>query len=329
MSSSALTNTARMIFSDFAKYLEHNQYTTTKKKDRSGLDEYLADPLQDTNPAFHLYQDQKVKSLFIEVHGMPWNYMVEMSLRYLKLLSVSVKSIDVYSVPEDELLTQVESITNPNPLFTIQQRLFDKNMSGRDVRMVIQLSAVRKPSQASSTPSTPRRKPMVGRPRIPIRAPVGPSPVMHKRRKLSQLVRREVQEPEPTLVAAAPAPQETEEEIDLPILDNLTEDEQTILREILKRPKKKVQSNHIAKKTNLDQDLIRENLRSLVNKGILRVSSGWYVLKKPPKSGEEDEDDDGDVEEDKKVTRVNDQEEEDEDEESTSKSSRRRKRKKK
>ena len=71
--------------------------------------------------------------------------------------------------------------------------------------------------------------------------------------------------------------EKTEEEIQEEILKSLTdaplnEDERAILKEILKHPKRRVQSTHIKKKTGLDQEVIRATLRNLVKCKLLSFS---------------------------------------------------------
>ncbi|MFX1514166.1 MAG: hypothetical protein ACFFCQ_16435 [Promethearchaeota archaeon] len=60
----------------------------------------------------------------------------------------------------------------------------------------------------------------------------------------------------------------------------LTDIESIIVNALLERPKNKAQSNLLARSTGIAQDQIKGVLRGLVKKGVVRVSSGWYVLRK-------------------------------------------------
>ncbi|MFX0093135.1 MAG: hypothetical protein ACFFBD_15365, partial [Candidatus Hodarchaeota archaeon] len=62
----------------------------------------------------------------------------------------------------------------------------------------------------------------------------------------------------------------------------LTSIESTVLEAILSRPKKKAQTNFLAKILSMDSEKLKEALRSLVNKKYLEVSYGWYVAKPKP-----------------------------------------------
>ena len=215
---------------------------------------------------------------------------MEFLFRFLKELGVNYRSLEVYSIPDQDKLFEIDSSTTQNMLFTVQQRLYDRNLFNSEVVMILNLNAYAVGRKKTIKAPSPLMKP-----KLPIKKALGVSPVMFKRSKLSQLAKRDIPEPEPVIVAPPEPEIQPEDVVDLPILQELSDNEQTILREILKRPKKKVQSNHIAKKTNFEQDIIRDVLRDLVNKGILRVSSGWYVLKKQP-SGKDDDDEDGEAE---------------------------------
>ncbi len=59
----------------------------------------------------------------------------------------------------------------------------------------------------------------------------------------------------------------------------LTQLESLVLDAILARPKKKAQTNFLAKTMSLEVDKLKEALRSLVDKQYLEVSYGWYVAK--------------------------------------------------
>lgn len=126
---------------------------------------------------------------------------------------------------------------------------------------------------------------------------VQPTEIMYRERKLSKLARREEPEQEDSVAGTIPAQdtssgvastgQSIREELPIPGtagLVELDEDEKIILKEIMSRPKKKAQSNHLKKTTNLDQEVIRKLLKGLVEKNVLQVSSGWYIL--PENSGE-------------------------------------------
>ncbi len=61
--------------------------------------------------------------------------------------------------------------------------------------------------------------------------------------------------------------------------EGLTPEEINTIRAIKSRPNLKAQSNLLTRPTGLKQSVLKEVLRNLVDKGILRVSYGWYILK--------------------------------------------------
>jgi DNA-binding MarR family transcriptional regulator len=61
--------------------------------------------------------------------------------------------------------------------------------------------------------------------------------------------------------------------------EGLTPEEIATIRAIKSRPNLKAQSNLLTRPTGLKQSVLKEVLRNLVDKGILRVSYGWYILK--------------------------------------------------
>ena len=64
---------------------------------------------------------------------------------------------------------------------------------------------------------------------------------------------------------------------------DLSQREQMILKLVESKPNKKVQSKGLRKELpTLDQDTIRNILRSLVAKGLLYVRSAWYIVKEDP-----------------------------------------------
>ena len=64
---------------------------------------------------------------------------------------------------------------------------------------------------------------------------------------------------------------------------DLSQREQTILKLVESKPNKKVQSKGLRKELpSMDQDTIRNILRSLVAKGLLYVRSAWYIVKEDP-----------------------------------------------
>lgn len=66
--------------------------------------------------------------------------------------------------------------------------------------------------------------------------------------------------------------------IEKPGLAGLNENERLVLEAIAARPKQKAQSNLISKSISLPQETVRRILQQLVNKELLRVQAGWYVL---------------------------------------------------
>ncbi|MHA1976152.1 MAG: hypothetical protein ACW98F_00820 [Candidatus Hodarchaeales archaeon] len=61
--------------------------------------------------------------------------------------------------------------------------------------------------------------------------------------------------------------------------EGLTSEEISTIKAIKSRPNLKAQSNLLTRPTGLKQSILKEVLRNLVDKGILRVSYGWYILK--------------------------------------------------
>jgi DNA-binding MarR family transcriptional regulator len=61
--------------------------------------------------------------------------------------------------------------------------------------------------------------------------------------------------------------------------EGFTPEEISTIRAIKSRPNLKAQSNLLTRPTGLKQSVLKEVLRNLVDKGILRVSYGWYILK--------------------------------------------------
>ncbi|MFX1538746.1 MAG: hypothetical protein ACFFDI_31550, partial [Promethearchaeota archaeon] len=61
--------------------------------------------------------------------------------------------------------------------------------------------------------------------------------------------------------------------------EGLTPEEIATIKAIKSRPNLKAQSNLLTRPTGLKQSVLKEVLRNLVEKGILRVSYGWYILK--------------------------------------------------
>ncbi|MHA2362465.1 MAG: hypothetical protein ACXAC7_00810, partial [Candidatus Hodarchaeales archaeon] len=62
----------------------------------------------------------------------------------------------------------------------------------------------------------------------------------------------------------------------------LTPREQMVLKLVESKPNKKVQSKGLRKQVNLDQEGIRNILRSLVAKNYLYVRAAWYIVKEEP-----------------------------------------------
>ncbi len=61
--------------------------------------------------------------------------------------------------------------------------------------------------------------------------------------------------------------------------EGLTPEEIATIKAIKARPNLKAQSNLLTRPTGLKQSILKDVLRNLVEKGILRVSYGWYILK--------------------------------------------------
>lgn len=272
-----LSNQNKIVIDSLFKFFEQGGYSKVENKKTQEI--YFDSTLEGSQPSVSFKENKERKTLIIELLGSPWHIVIELAIRYLKELGVTFKSVIVNSTTDSEKLFEVDPSIFPNLIFAVQQRLKDRNLFNSEINLIIEISTFTIGKKQVSSPS-----PLLKKTRIPIK---GPSPVMFKRSKLSQLAKRDIPEPEPVYVP--PPKPEIPEEFNLPILDELGEDERTILKEILKRPKKKVQSNHIAKHTNLEQEIIRDVLRDLVNKGILKVTSGWYVLKKQSEEAKEEE----------------------------------------
>ncbi|OLS24318.1 MAG: hypothetical protein HeimC3_20360 [Candidatus Heimdallarchaeota archaeon LC_3] len=249
------------------------------------------EPPNQPNPSFAVIKDEK-NVISLVVFGNVFNYVVERAIRFFRSFSVIILSIVVYDLNNDEKLFDIYSRGKENIFLELQDRLIEKNWDNYDFKFVVKLGTA---NRTSTTRKIARRPIGITQSRgtrsemkMPFLSSVKPSPVMVKSRKLSNLKRRETDEVDLspiTPVKKKEKEEKTEEELQEEILKSLTdaplnEDERSILKEILKHPKRKVQSNHIKKKTGLDQEVIRATLRNLVNKNILRVSSGWYILKK-------------------------------------------------
>ena len=249
------------------------------------------EPPNQPNPSFAVIKDEK-NVISLVVFGNVFNYVVERAIRFFRSFSVIILSIEVYDLSNDEKVLEEYSRGKENIFLELQDRLIEKGWENYDFKFVVKLGTANRSSSSRKMPLKPGRiTPPRGIPskmKMPFVSGIKPSPVMLKSRKLSQLKRRETDEDDLTPVTPVKKKEKeekTEEEIQEEILKSLTDaplnnDERSILKEILKHPKRKVQSNHIKKKTGLDQEVIRATLRNLVNKNILRVSSGWYILKK-------------------------------------------------
>jgi hypothetical protein len=271
-----------MILKEFKRMLHNLGYNSQ---------DMTEEPPNQPNPTFAVIRDKK-NIISLVIFGSVFSYVVERAIRFFRYFSVVIQSIEVYDISSEENLLNVKSQGTENIFQELQDRLVEKNWDNYDFKFVVKLGTASKPTQLKKG-KTPTIIPAMIRP-TPVNTtkkyvtPFKPSPVMLKSRKLSQLKRRISEEvdltPTPT-IQSKEKEEKTEEELQEEILKSLTdaplnEDERTILKEILKHPKRKVQSNHIKKKTGLDQEVIRATLRQLVNKNILRVSSGWYILKK-------------------------------------------------
>jgi hypothetical protein len=271
-----------MILKEFKRMLHNLGYNSQ---------DMTEEPPNQPNPTFAVIRDKK-NIISLVIFGSVFSYVVERAIRFFRYFSVVIQSIEVYDISSDENLFNVRSQGTENIFQELQDRLVEKNWENYDFKFVVKLGTASKPTQLKKG-KTPAIIPAMVRP-TPVNAtkkyvtPFKPSPVMLKSRKLSQLKRRVSEEvdltPTPP-IQSKEKEEKTEGELQEEILKSLTDaplndDERTILKEILKHPKRKVQSNHIKKKTGLDQEVIRATLRQLVNKNILRVSSGWYILKK-------------------------------------------------
>lgn len=257
--------------------------------------EVTEEPPNYPNPTFAIVKDPKTSIVSLVIIGNAFSYVTERTIRFFRNLRIIPQHIEVFDLDSDDLIFEVKPGTTDTPFYTFQKKLADKNWADYDFRIVIQLSSIGKQTRSSIPQKSPvqdkkkasKKKTSAG---MPFVTPFKPSPVMVKPRKLSQLKLHEQSEEE--LLKAAQSRKEAKEkekqaekekgdEIQIPTsVGELSENEKIILKEILKRPKRKVQSNHIRKITGLDQDVIRNTLRELVDKNILRVSSGWYILKK-------------------------------------------------
>ncbi|MHA1991707.1 MAG: hypothetical protein ACW981_11660 [Candidatus Hodarchaeales archaeon] len=271
-----------MILKEFKRMLHNLGYNSQ---------DMTEEPPNQPNPTFAVIRDKK-NVISLVIFGSVFSYVVERAIRFFRYFSVVIQSIEVYDISSEENLFNVRSQGAENIFQELQDRLVEKNWENYDFKFVVKLGTASKSTQLKKV-KPPTTIPSMMRP-TPVTTtkkyvtPFKPSPVMLKSRKLSQLKRRISEEidltPTPP-VQSKEKEEKTEEELQEEILKSLTdaplnEDERTILKEILKHPKRKVQSNHIKKKTGLDQEVIRATLRQLVNKNILRVSSGWYILKK-------------------------------------------------
>lgn len=83
----------------------------------------------------------------------------------------------------------------------------------------------------------------------------------------------------------------------IPTEVSLTDNEKLVISAIRARPKRKAQSNLLTRPTGLDRDTLRQILRGLVERGILTVSYGWYILpsNNEQPGGSRDKEDEGEL----------------------------------
>lgn len=123
---------------------------------------------------------------------------------------------------------------------------------------------------------------------LAVRPVVSTKKVIQKKEKAIK-IKEEVVIAEPDLMAK---PTETTEIIEpvtkviiksLKDLADLSQKELTVFKLVESRPNKKVQSKGLRKDLQaMDQDAIRNILRSLVARGLLYVRSAWYIVKEDP-----------------------------------------------
>ena len=267
------------ILTDFKRMLRNFGYSS------HGVSE---EPPTQPNPTFGLVRDQKSGEISLVIIGNACSYMAERAMRFFRDARVLPQQISVFDLNTEDRVLLVSNKGNQSLYLQLQSDLDNHQWDIYDFKFVVRLgSSPRVPSidlkpAASLPPRFPFPSPIKGGPSV---APFKPSPVMLKSRKLSQLKRREEEDIDfaPQNMNTVPGQdlEATQEEILNSLSESpLNESEKAILREIIQHPKRKVQSNHIRKKTGLDQEVIRNTLRDLVSKNILRVSSGWYILKK-------------------------------------------------
>lgn len=250
----------------------------------------LIEPPNSPNPTFAIIKDPETQKVSLIIMGSVFSYMTERTIRFFRDSNISLQNIEVYDISTDEKLLELNPSKSNNPLYELQQELTEHGWSNYDFKIISELVVSRAVKQSAVTSIANElvttEKPVI-KGLSPFITPFKPSPIMIKPKKFSQLKTTETNDSE----LLSPIPNKTENKtedkstptetdaislIEIPLND----DEKAILREILKHPKRKVQSNHIKKKTGLDQEVIRNTLRDLVDKNILRVSSGWYILKK-------------------------------------------------
>lgn len=126
-------------------------------------------------------------------------------------------------------------------------------------------------------PSGIKREVSTKTPTTPIKTPVKePSVPEHKVESPAKEVAEQPDAPK-TLADSPALKRATKTKLDL------SKNEQTILKLVESKPNKKVQSKGLRKELpSMDQDTIRNILRSLVAKGLLYVRSAWYIVKEDP-----------------------------------------------
>ena len=250
----------------------------------------LIEPPNSPNPTFAIIKDPETQKVSLIIMGSVFSYMTERTIRFFRDSNISLQNIEVYDISTDEKVLELSPSKSNSPLLELQQELTEHGWANYDFKIISELVVSRPTKQSAITSivneAIEPEKPIV-KGLSPFVTPYRPSAIMIKPKKFSQL---KVTEPVDLDIAPQPSnktekknddPNTTTETDAISLIEiPLNDDEKAILREILKHPKRKVQSNHIKKKTGLDQEVIRNTLRDLVDKNILRVSSGWYILKK-------------------------------------------------
>lgn len=227
----------------------------------------------------------------LEITGNITQYIVDEIVTFLQK-NFTIAYIEVTDIRSGLIKFSLPKKAKDANLFEIYKReLFKFHYPRDDGRLVVlydQNSFWTFPVvKTISKQSVPMKKALMPKVLSSKKAPLSAiSPI--KKKEVSLKVSKESKD----LLTEETVPKKTETPLDIetqmqkkisrPKLD-LSQKEQTILKLVESKPNKKVQSKGLRKELPaMDQDAIRNVLRSLVAKGLLYVRSAWYIVKEDP-----------------------------------------------